>query len=396
MPAQRSTQTTVTSGRSTEPRPQGRAPLVSVCMPSFNHAPFLPPAIESVLAQTYPHVELVIVDDGSTDTSLEIARRYASRYPERVKVFTHDGNAHRGISATANLAFQRSSGAYWCGLSSDDAFVRDKVERQVTFLEQHPEIGLVYGPARVIDAFGHRMGLTFARDLSRERDPLLSLLEGNCLHARIVMLRRECLEKAGLRDENLEDEDWELWIRIAAHYRVAFLPEPVAYYRIHTTNTSTGQGPEDHRERHLEVMQALEAKTSKVGGGLARTFTRAMIKLQLAYLYYCADDLTRAAQAFDAALKIEPSLLLDYRFLAGWLIRRQRDVVLFTRVEARDYIGWFTAHATDRVPAGMRRTGSLDPIWRLKFALLLAKCGVVARQMLRRGELLLETYRQGG
>src|SRR2546426_9193154 len=97
MHAQR-TQTSVTSGRSTEPRPRGRAPLVSVCMPSFNHESFLPTAIESVLAQTYPHVELVIVDDGSTDKSLEIARGYASRYPERVKVFTHDneqiGRAH--------------------------------------------------------------------------------------------------------------------------------------------------------------------------------------------------------------------------------------------------------------------------------------------------------------
>jgi hypothetical protein len=89
-------------------------------------------------------------------------------------------------------------------------------------------------------------------------------------------------------------------------------------------------------------------------------------------------------------------MLLDYRYLAGWLIRRQRDVALFTRAEARDYIGWFTAHATGHVPAGMRRTGSLDPIWRLKLALLLAKCGFSARQLLRRGELLLETYRQGG
>src|SRR5437660_12511814 len=126
MQAQRSIQTSLPSERLKGPRPRGRAPLVSVCMPSFNHAPFLPTAIESVLAQTYPHVELVIVDDGSTDKSLEIARGYASRHPARVKVFTHDGNAHRGASATANLAFQRSGGGYWCGLSSDDAFVRAK------------------------------------------------------------------------------------------------------------------------------------------------------------------------------------------------------------------------------------------------------------------------------
>ena len=87
-----------------------RCPLVSVCIPSFNHARFLPAAIESVLAQTYPHIELVIVDDGSTDASLEIAQSYASRQPERVKVFVHAGNARLGTSAAANLAIEKSIG----------------------------------------------------------------------------------------------------------------------------------------------------------------------------------------------------------------------------------------------------------------------------------------------
>src|SRR5207302_6249746 len=393
MQAQRSIHTPQPSGRAKEPRPRGGAPLVSVCMPSFNHAAFLPTAIESVLKQTYPYVQLIIVDDGSTDKSLEIAQGYASRYPERVQVFTHEGNAHRGVSATANLAFQRSSGGYWCGLSSDDAFVRDKVERQVTFLAEHPEIGVVYGPATVIDADGRRVGLTFARDLTREPDPLLSLLEGNFLHPRTVMVRRDCLEKVGLRDESLEYDDWELWIRIAAHYKIAFLPGPVAYYRIHPTSTAIGQPPEFHRDRNLEVMQALEAKTFKVGGALVNPFNRAMIKLNLAYLYFCAADLSRAAEAMKAAIAIDPAVLLEYRFLAGWLIRRQREVALFTRSEARDYIGWFTAHASVYAPTDMRRTGALDAIWRLKFALLLGKYGFVSRQWLRRGELLLETLR---
>ena len=86
-------------------------------------------------------------------------------------------------------------------------------------------------------------------------------------------------------------------------------------------------------------------KTFKVGGGLVRPFNRAMIQLQLAYFYFCAADLNTAAQAMKAAFEIEPDVLFEYRFLAGWLIRRQREVPMFTRSEARDYIGWFTAHA---------------------------------------------------
>ena len=79
-------------------------PTVSICIPSYNHAPYLPAAIESALGQTYRDLEVVIVDDGSTDDSLEIARAYERREPERVRVLTHPGHVNRGTAATANLA----------------------------------------------------------------------------------------------------------------------------------------------------------------------------------------------------------------------------------------------------------------------------------------------------
>ena len=102
-------------------------PRVSVCIPSYNHAPYLPAAIESVLGQTFADFELVIVDDGSTDNSLEVAETYAARHPSKVRVHTHPGRLNRGISETVNLAYRLTRGEFWMGVPSDDVLHPDKL-----------------------------------------------------------------------------------------------------------------------------------------------------------------------------------------------------------------------------------------------------------------------------
>src|SRR2546427_3598573 len=129
-------------------------PKVSITIPSYNHARFLPAAIESALAQTYQHLEIIIVDDGSTDGSLQIAEEYGRRHADVIKVITHAGLRNRGISETVNLGFESATGSYWCGLPSDDLFHPRKIAEQVAFLERHPEIGWVYGYAQYIDTNG--------------------------------------------------------------------------------------------------------------------------------------------------------------------------------------------------------------------------------------------------
>jgi len=119
-------------------------PKVSICIPSYNHARFLPAAIESALAQTHKNIEIVIVDDGSTDNSLKIAGSYASKYPSIVFLHTHPGHCNRGISATMNLAAQKSTGEYWSTIGSDDVLYSNKTERQVAYLDKHPNVAWVY------------------------------------------------------------------------------------------------------------------------------------------------------------------------------------------------------------------------------------------------------------
>jgi glycosyltransferase involved in cell wall biosynthesis len=120
-------------------------PLVSVVAIFLNAERFLDEAVQSVLAQTYPHWELLLVDDGSSDRSSAIARGYTEREPHRVRYLEHPGHRNQGMSASRELGLQQSRGEYLALLDSDDVWLPEKLERQVAILEAHPQVGLLFG-----------------------------------------------------------------------------------------------------------------------------------------------------------------------------------------------------------------------------------------------------------
>ena len=124
-------------------------PLVSIIVPFFNAAPFFSEAIESVRAQTYDAWELLLVDDGSSDGSTEIAQRYAGRYPEKIRYLSHEGRQNRGKSTTRNLGLGQAQGDYVTFLDADDLFLPDKLARQVGLLHAQPTAGMVYGRTEI-------------------------------------------------------------------------------------------------------------------------------------------------------------------------------------------------------------------------------------------------------
>ncbi len=120
-------------------------PLVSVITIFLDAAQFLRESIESVRSQTYSNWELLLVDDGSTDGSSEIAQHYAHQEPERIRYLEHPGHENRGMSAARNLGLAASRGEMIAFLDADDVFLSEKLERQVELLENHPQAGMVYG-----------------------------------------------------------------------------------------------------------------------------------------------------------------------------------------------------------------------------------------------------------
>src|SRR5205085_967833 len=121
-------------------------PLVSIIIPFLNAGPFIEETIESVRAQTYAEWELLLADDGSTDSSTATAKRYAEGYSNRVRYLEHAGHVNRGLSATRNLGIRHSRGHLIAFLDADDVWLPHKLERQVAILNSQPEAAMVYGP----------------------------------------------------------------------------------------------------------------------------------------------------------------------------------------------------------------------------------------------------------
>ena len=124
-------------------------PLVSGVIIFLNAEAYLAEAIDSVLAQSYPELELLLVNDGSSDCSPAIAHEYAERHPGKVRVLSHPGNVNRGMSASRNLGVAHASGSYIAFLDADDVWLPTKIEEQVEILVAHPDVALLYGSTQI-------------------------------------------------------------------------------------------------------------------------------------------------------------------------------------------------------------------------------------------------------
>jgi glycosyltransferase involved in cell wall biosynthesis len=129
-------------------------PLVSVVMIFLDGERFIDEAVRSVLSQTYRSWELLLIDDGSTDSSGEIAEGYAKRFPAKVRYLQHQGGMNRGMSASRNLGIREARGEYVSFLDADDLFLPDKLERQVAILESQPDTAMIYGPTLMWYSWG--------------------------------------------------------------------------------------------------------------------------------------------------------------------------------------------------------------------------------------------------
>ncbi|HEX7175908.1 MAG TPA: glycosyltransferase [Pyrinomonadaceae bacterium] len=242
--------------RSGDQRREVRAPLVSAILAVRNREGSVARAIESVLTQTYRPLELIVVDDGSTDGTRGVVESFGA-------ALTLVTQAHAGVYAARNLGLRRARGELVAFIDSDDAWLPDKLAAQVPLMRP-PEVGLVFGDALHVTAphdNAPRTGLTSFRVAPPRRGRAAeSLAWCNFVPTCTALVRRSCLEETGGFSEASElSADYLAWFRIAMRHRLDYVDRPVAEYTVHAGGIS------------FDLGRAVAARISLFSAELART-----------------------------------------------------------------------------------------------------------------------------
>jgi glycosyltransferase involved in cell wall biosynthesis len=278
-------------------------PLVSAIITTYNYARFLPSAIEGALAQTYPNIEVVVIDDGSTDDAAEVAARY---HHQGVR-YVYQPNAGAAAARNRGLADTRGPLVAFC--DADDVWLPNKLEQQYAHLVRHPRVALVTAHAYACDEALCPSSVVHAAK-GDCRYVFESLLVRNVvLNPTCVLGRREAFEEIGGFSDLPLWEDWDTWLRLAKRHPIGFVDAPVALVRRHDDSLS----PIDGRRR-LELDNGIIERHI---GDVERAWRRGIIRLRArsnAYFHAAtttaARGETQAARRYAvAALVTDPSLL---------------------------------------------------------------------------------------
>ena len=219
---------------------------VSVIMPVWNSQQYLTKAVESVLAQTFKDFELIALDDGSTDRSLEILQEFENQ-DSRIRVITGE---HQGYSPLLNKGLSMAKGEYIARMDSDDICLENRFAEQVGFLEKNPDYVAVGSQAIRIDPEGDPIGKIELSVNHETIDQSQITGKGKILHPASMIRREALLTINGYRQEFEPGEDFDLFIRLAEVGKLANLPLQLLQYRTHLKNVTVTR-----KEKHREVKQ---------------------------------------------------------------------------------------------------------------------------------------------
>ena len=328
-------------------RKESHWPLASVVIPTHNRSGFLCQAVESALAQTYPNVEVIVIDDGSTDDTADAMARYDSRVH-------YIRQANRGVAAARNAGIRVAKGDYLSFLDDDDLFCSHKIERQVQLLRRQPDAGLIHCRYCIVDQDGSEL---YRAGILKEGDVLRELLYSNFVWMGAPLMRRTCLDSVGLFDEKVPavTADWDMWLRIAqAGYRFACAQELLGAYRAHQDSM---MGDVAELERGvLVVLEKAFARLPRSADTVAqqkRTYTK--IHLWIGWSYYEAGQWEEACRSLSTALSLCPQLgeqptALMSSLCSHALSTRVRDSLSFV-TKALDHLPeWAACLQEQRLP----------------------------------------------
>lgn len=258
------------------------AGLVSIIVPAYNRAQFLEQCIRSGLDQSYGYVEVIVVDDGSTDASAGVLERLQE--DQRLVVLRHPNGENRGQAASINLGLRQSRGEFINILDSDDFLEPTKLDIEVSFLRDHPEFGLVYSNGYLTDASGQPTHSYHAPEHQDPGSPDAALLD--CYMALPVnaLVRREVYDEVGDFEESFRAaQDHDMLVRMAEVTRFAYIPDHLFYYRRHEGSISATK-QEVRWRTGFEILKRAKARYPYRRSTLRKR--RAVLHFRMAQVYF--------------------------------------------------------------------------------------------------------------
>ncbi|ABA20464.1 Glycosyl transferase, family 2 [Trichormus variabilis ATCC 29413] len=298
-------------------------PKVSVVIPAYNAMKYLPATVESVLQQTFTDIEILIINDGSSDNIIAWTTQITD---PRVQVISQQ---NQGLSGARNTGINHASGEYIAFIDADDLWLPSKLEKQVKCLDNSPQAGLVYTWTAWTDETGKPTGVIVASDVEGYVWEQM-VVNDKISNGSSAMVRRICFDKVGLFDTELtSSEDRDMWIRLAAHYHFAVVKEPLTLYRRHSQSMSK------NRPKMLKNIRRVFEKTFEtVPTELLYLRNRSYGWINLYTAWTCMDE-----KNHQEAIKYRRQALLHYPqiFFTAYFLRLSVAIVIMQLLGSQGY-----------------------------------------------------------
>ncbi len=246
---------------------------ISIITASYNYEDYIKNAIDSVLQQSYSDWELIIVDDGSEDKSLEVINAYSQK-DERIKVFTHQNNINKGLLETVKLGLSKATGEYVAFLESDDVWAYNYLEEKIKIIEKYTEIGLVFnsvemfGDNDTIEEYNNYFSLSkkILGKLTFPRKIFNLMLFSNFVPTfSCVMVKKNILDSCKFETLYLPWLDWALWLQIAYKSSFYYIPQDLTKWRMHKKSyINTSSKKKNNNAVLLKFIQNIFADESNI------------------------------------------------------------------------------------------------------------------------------------
>ncbi|WP_339648946.1 glycosyltransferase family 2 protein [Halopseudomonas pelagia] len=293
-------------------------PLISVIVPCYNYAEYVGEAVRSVLAQDHESFELIVVDDGSSDDSVEVIKSAIAQWQPTSLVRRVELVCQRnaGVSAALNSGLAKAQGQFIATFDADDVMPAGRLKVQAEYLLEHPEVGCLGGGAVRIDETGQRLPKKDKKRAVRRYDFAQALADALVVGGNIAIFRREAIDLAGGYDPEIKIQDFQMTLKVAhAGYVIDILPQIVTLYRKHPASLSS-----NYRLEYESGLQVIEAYSDHpaYASGRAKLVIKAL----------------RSAVTDDKALAWSLVRQVPLKYWDAQLLRRLRHL-LFKKAQVR-------------------------------------------------------------